>query len=252
MPTLSKPQLIERESPWRRESDRIQRELCRKGVPILAGLGYYAERDLPVPEADQLEVLVQDEEALKPITGALTFAAAASEELPDAGVIATLRRVSRNPALLRLGGLPPAVEWAIACYYQRWDEKLGTHWPDVWGDQPAVFEGLVEMPTDANIKKAALAAIARIQSARKRGRTPNPANQVLADRLGEIFRQSGQRITRHRRADMRRGKLVYVEDGPFYDFLRLVLPPLQAYLRERRLAPVTIDSIVRLATEAER
>src|SRR6266480_7516139 len=109
MPTLSKPQLIERESPWRRESDRIQRELCRKGVPILAGLGYYAERDLPVPEADQLEVLVQDEEALKPITGALTFAAAASEELPDAGVIATLRRVSRNPALLRLGGLPPAV-----------------------------------------------------------------------------------------------------------------------------------------------
>jgi hypothetical protein len=45
MPTLSKPQLIERESPWRRESDRIQRELCRKGVPILAGLGYYAPTD---------------------------------------------------------------------------------------------------------------------------------------------------------------------------------------------------------------
>ena len=140
----------------------------------------------------------------------------------------------------------------IACNYQRGDEKPGTHWSDVWGDQPAIFEGQVEVPTDANIKKAALAAIVRIQSTRKRGRRLNAANQVLADRLGEIFRQSGQPIARHRRADMRRGKLVYVEDGPFYDFLRLVLPPLQAYLRERRLAPVTIDTIVRLATEAER
>jgi hypothetical protein len=140
----------------------------------------------------------------------------------------------------------------IACNYQRGDEKPGTHWPDVWGDQPAIFGGLVEVPTDANIGRAAFAAIAKRQRARKRGRTPNPANQVLADRLGEIFRQSGQRITRHRRADMRRGKLVYVEDGPFHDFLRLVLPPLQAHLRERGLAPVTIDTIVRLATEAER
>ena len=246
MPTLSKPQLIERESPWRRESDRIQRELCRKGVPILAGLGYYAERDLPVPEADQL-MLVQDVEALKPITGALTFAAAASEELSDAGVIATLRKVSRNPSLLRLGQLPPEVEWDIARNYQRGDEKPGTHWPDVWGDQPEA-----KVPTDANIAKAARAAIATMQSTRKRGRRPNLANQVLADLLGDIFRQSGQPITRHLRAEMRHGKLVFVESGPFYDFLSLVLPPLQAYLRERRLAPVTIDTIVRLATEAER
>jgi len=251
MPTLSKPQLIERESPWRRESDRIQRELCRKGVPILAGLRYYAERDLPVPEADQL-MLVQDVEALKPITGALTFAAAASEELSDAGVIATLRKVSRNPSLLRLGQLPPEVEWDIACNYQRGDEKPGTHWPDVWGDQPAIFGGLVEVPTDANIGRAAFAAIAKRQRARKRGRRPNAANQVLAEHLGEIYRQSGQRITRHRHPEMRHGKLVFVESGPFYDFLSLVLPPLQAYLRERRLAPVTIDTIVRLATEAER
>jgi hypothetical protein len=251
MPTLSKPQLIETPSPWLTESDRIQQKLCRKGVPILAALGYYAERDLPVPEADQLEVLVQDEQTeIKPIAGALTFAAAASEELPDAGVIATLRKVSRNPSLLRLGRLPPAVEWDIACNYKRGDEKPATHWPDVWGDQPAIFGGLVEVPTDTNIERAALAAIARKKRARKRGRRPNAANQVLADRLGEIFRQSGQRITRHRHPEMRHEKLVFVESGPFYDFLGLVLPPLQAYLRERGLAPVTIDTIVRLATES--
>jgi hypothetical protein len=246
MPTLSKPQLFERESPWLRESDRFLQELCRKGVPILARLNYYAERGLPVPEAEQLEALVQDEETeLKRIAGALTFAAEASEELPAAKLIATLRQVSRNPSLLRLGQLPAAVEWAIACHYQRCDEKPGTHWPDVWGDQPEA-----ELPTDANIAKAALAAIARIQSTRKRGRRPNAANQVLADRLGEIFRQSGQRITRHRHPEMRHGKVISIESGPFYEFLGLVLPPLQAYLRERGLAPVTIDTIVRLATEA--
>jgi hypothetical protein len=253
MPTLSKPQLFERESPWRRESDRFLQELCRKGVPILARLNYYAERDLPVPEADQLEVLVQDEEIeLKRIAGALTFAAEASEELADAIVIATLKEVSRNPSLLRLGPLPPPVECDIARNYQRGDEKPGTHWRDVWGDQPAIFGGLVEVPTDANIGRAAFAAIAKRQRARKRGRRPNAANQVLAEHLGEIYRQSGQRITRHRHPEMRHGKLVFVESGPFCDFLSLVLPPLQAYLRERGLAPVTIDTIVRLATEAER
>jgi hypothetical protein len=246
MPTLAKPQLIETPSPWRTEADRFQQELCRKGVPILVALNYYAERDLPVPEADQLEALVQDEETeIGRIAGALTFAAAASEELPDAVVIATLKQVSRNPALLRLGGLPPAVEVAIACHYQRCDEKPGTHWPDVCGDQPEA-----EVPTDANIAKAARAAIATMKSTRKRGRRPNLANQVLADLLGDIFRQSGQPITRHLRADMRHSKLVFVDSGPFCDFLSLVLPPLQAYLWERGLPPVTIDTIVRLATES--
>jgi hypothetical protein len=49
---------------------------------------------------------------------------------------------------------------------------------------------------------------------------------------------------------MRRGKLVYVEGGgPFYDFLELVLEPLQRYLRERRLEPVTVAAIVKLVTK---
>ena len=35
----------------------------------------------------------------------------------------------------------------------------------------------------------------------------------------------------------------------FYDFLELVLKPLQRYLKERQLAPVTVASIVRLVTD---
>jgi hypothetical protein len=49
---------------------------------------------------------------------------------------------------------------------------------------------------------------------------------------------------------MRGDELVFIEAGPFCDFLELVVPPLQRYLRERELAPVTVDTVVRFVTEA--
>jgi hypothetical protein len=100
-----------------------------------------------------------------------------------------------------------------------------------------------------NIAKAADAAIATIQKTRKVGRTYNRADQILAVRLGAIFRRSGQPIRRRREPVMRQGKLVYVEGGPIYAFLELVLKPLREYLRERQFAPVTTETIVRLITD---
>ena len=49
MPTLSKAQLIETESPWGAAFDRMYLELRRDRVPILTALGFYAEHDLPPP-----------------------------------------------------------------------------------------------------------------------------------------------------------------------------------------------------------
>jgi hypothetical protein len=49
---------------------------------------------------------------------------------------------------------------------------------------------------------------------------------------------------------MRGDEAVYVAGGgPFYDFLELVLKPLRAHLREKLLAPVTTETIVRRITE---
>jgi hypothetical protein len=48
---------------------------------------------------------------------------------------------------------------------------------------------------------------------------------------------------------MRRDEVVYVESGPVYDFLELVLKPLPAHLREKLRAPVTTETIVRRITE---
>jgi hypothetical protein len=252
MPTLSKPELIERQSSWDEASEQFYQELCLNRVPILVSLGYYEERNLPVPELGHEEMLSPDEETeIKSITGALTQAADASEILPRAVLIATLKQASKEPCLFRHGQLPESVEWAIARTDQRADEKPGTRWQDVWSGKLAFPEGKAEAPTELNIAKAkaAVTAIGCIESTKSRGRPPNVANQILADELGEIFRRSGQRIVRRRVPIDRYNEAVFVEGGPFYDFVGLVLPPLQAYLSRRRLPPVTIDTIVRLATE---
>src|SRR6266850_7890271 len=251
MPTLSKAQLIEPESPWGAAFDQMYLELCSTRVPILTALGFYAEHNLPAPKENSDAVPTKDEEEqLRAIASALTVAAAASAIIPTGIMVATLEKVQSNPRLLMTGELPQPVEWEITCHYQRADEPSGTHWRDVWGDQVAAFPGEVEQPIEANIKKAAASALKQMQNGRKRGRTYNRANQILADRLGEIFRGSGQPIRRSNEPVMRHGEPVYVEGGgPFYDFLELVSKPLQRHLRGRGLAPVTVATIVRLVTD---
>ncbi len=247
MPTLGKPQLFETESAWGAPSQQFFVDLFQTRIAVLGPLGFYEERGLPVPETSS-KLTLEEDEILSPMAGALSCAAEAARTMPDAVLCASLHEVVADPSLFSARKLPAEVEWTIACHYQRADEKPGTHGLDVWGDQLDD----VEVPTDENIKKAALSAIATIAAARKRGRRPNPANQILADRLGSNFRQSGQRIVRNHLPIMRYGELASVEVGPFYDFLNLVLKPLQQYLLENRLPPVTIDTIVRCAVEGSR
>src|SRR4030088_2706906 len=136
MPTLSKPQMTERDSPWIKTYDEIYLELCQNRGPILGYLGFYDEHSLDYPGADQ--AITKDEETeLRDIASALTIAAAASGAMPTAVLIASLLPVSESPSLFLSRQLPAAVERAIAANYQRDDERPGTHWRDVWGDQRA-------------------------------------------------------------------------------------------------------------------
>ena len=248
MPTLPKPQLTERESPWEAPYDQMYAELCRDRAPILMALGFYAEHDLPPPDKNSTAPPTKDEgEELRQIGSALTVAAAASAEMSIGVLIETLKRVSKNPGLFLPRELPQPVEWAIAADYRRGEESPGTHWRDVWGDQTSPRE--VEQPTELNIAKAAAAA-ARLQETQKAGRPYNQADKILAVRLGAIFRRSGQSIRRHREPVMRQGKVIYIEGGgPIHDFLELVLKPLRAHLHKKLLAPVTTETIVRRITE---
>jgi hypothetical protein len=251
MPTLAKPQLTESPSAWGAASDKMYQELYRNRIAILTRLRFYEQHDLPPPDANSSTAPTNEEEAeLRQIASALTVAAEASGFMSTAVLVATLQRVLKNPSLFLRRELPAAIEWALAGGYQRANEPPGTHWRDVLGDQVSRFPGEVEQPTESNIAKAASAALATIQETREPGRNYNVADQILAEQLGEIFRGSGQSIRRQTMPIMRHGKAVYVEGGgPFYDFLELVLKPLQRYLKERQLAPVTVASIVRLVTD---
>jgi hypothetical protein len=253
MPTLAKAQLTESDSPWGAAFDQMYLELCRDRIPILTALGVYVEHDLQPPENSDATLTKDEEEELRQIASALAVALAASATMRTAVLVATLQKVSEKPSLFFARELPQPVEWAIANHYQRGSEPPGTHWRDVWGDQVASFPSEVEQPTELNIAKAAHAAIARIQETRKAGRPYNQADQILAVELGTIFRRSEQPIRRRREPVMRRAKvgykLAHVERGPVYDFLELVLKPLRRRLRERQLATVTTETIVRLITD---
>ncbi|MEH2560849.1 hypothetical protein [Bradyrhizobium sp. AZCC 2289] len=179
--------------------------LCQDRLSILTALGFSTEHDLPPPEENSDAIPTADEETeLRQIASALTVAASAA--MPAGVLAATLLTVSKNPGLFFTRELPAPVEWAIACDYQRSGEPPGTHWRDVWGDQVAAFPAEVEQPTDVNIAKAEGAAIVSLQKTRKAGRKPNRANRILADRLGDIFRRSGQPVRRRREPVMRQAR----------------------------------------------
>jgi hypothetical protein len=255
MPTLYKPQLTEAATPMLEVWARMSKGLYPQGRAILAKLDYYAARDLEVPGPERDGKLTKDEEdELSPIVRALMEAAIISEAMPERILLATLKRVAKKPSCFFSGELPAAVQWEIAADYRRGDEKPGTFGMDVWGDEQTRCSYPLETPRESAIKKAAEAAIRRIEEVRSQGCPHNPANRIIAERLGNIFRSSGRPIIRRREpsSKMFKGKVIYIERGEFKEFLELVLPPLQYYLRERNLSLVTIDAVVRLATKGAR
>jgi hypothetical protein len=118
---------------------------------------------------------------------------------------------------------------------------------DIWGTPQTRTPYIGGEPTPENMAHAAKFAASRIQAWRSRGRPHNCAHECLAP----IFRASGQAIVRHSdKVGWNGSKIIYRESGPFFELLELVLAPLQQFLREHRLAPVTIESVVREIVDA--
>ena len=248
MPMHYKAQLTEAEPPMREILDRMSGGIEAKGRPILDALRYYSRRDLQIPTMES--PLTNDEKLeLDPIIGALVEAAVTNLRMKDRIVVATLGKVAKNPSLFFDEDLPGVVEAELAVDYQRDSEKRGTFSPDICGNERTISGYPFQKPTEANIKKAAEAALARVKSRQFRGRPANYANEIIALQLGKVFRLSGQLIARRLYTQMRGSKVVMVEGGPFYDFLELILPVLNRYLAEQGCAPVTTETVIRLVTE---
>jgi hypothetical protein len=248
MPTLYKAQLVEPETPMPEIVERMTKGLLPNARQILESLGYYTEHDFQFPDPES-ELTEGEQQGLEPVVGALVEAAVVSVRMVPGPLAATLDKIAKKPHLFFESELPAAVQWELANDYQRDDEKPGTFGMDIWGNEEVVSGYQFRRPTEANVRKAAEAALARIEKQRAAGRPHNHANEIVASRLGTIFRSSGQSIARRRQPEMRLGKLVFVEGGSFYEFLELVLPTLNRYLNEQGRSPVTTETVVRLVTE---
>jgi hypothetical protein len=83
MPTLSKPQLKETPSVWRKPSAEIKRELAANKEVILGKLGFYREHGRPEDFDGKFakQVLAQEKEVIAEIAGILTLAASIAAQV---------------------------------------------------------------------------------------------------------------------------------------------------------------------------
>jgi hypothetical protein len=247
MPTLYKAQLVEMETAWWEIWNRLHKDLLPVARQILDMLGFYAERDLEIPPADA--PLSADEELdLTPVVSALTKAAVEGQRMPPGVAESTLRKIAQAPPEL-VDELPSSIQWDLARAYRRGEEKPGTYALDIWGNELTKTRYIRGAPTPENIARAAQTLLDEME--RSPGRPRNVANLILAEDLAPVFRSSGNVAARQRRgkktvyqAENGEWAIKYVEGGPFYDFLNLVVPPLNDFLRDHGLR-VTVESIVR-------
>jgi hypothetical protein len=244
-----KPQLNEVGSVWLGPSAEMARELSANKENVLGKLRFYCAHGRPEDFNGKFkdQVRTYKEEILSEIVGVLTLAASLSVKLRRGVLIATLEKVLINPALIYDPTFHPAVAWCLAQFYQRKEEKPGTYWPDIMGERFANFPGRRRKPGKRHIKAAASSALEFLRTGRTPGRPPNFAIDVLAKKLGDIFRHYNPKITRHSLYSLPR----QIDGGPFFEFLEAVLKPLQAYLRANRLPSVSASTVARRAVEMQ-
>jgi hypothetical protein len=246
MPTLYKAQMVETQTAWWEIWNRLHKDLLPVARQILDMLGFYKERGLEIPPADA--ALSADEELdLTPVVSALTKAAVESQLMPPGVVVSTLSKIAKDPPEL-VDELPGFIQWKLARAYRRGEEKPGTYALDIWGNELTETPFIRGAPTPENIARAAQSLLEEME--RSPGRPRNVANFILAENLAPIFRSSGNVAARQRRKSVSQAEnleweIEYVEGGPYYEFLNLVVAPLNDFLRDHELPPVTVESIVR-------
>ena len=228
----------------------MHKALEPKAIRILRPTGFYEKYDLEIPSSLRDGGLIGEEKAaIEAIATALTGAADFAHKTPPGVVAAWLRQLAKKPALFRSKDLPPEVHWEIVSSYRREFERPGTHTQDLlWGRRWINLNAKAQRATDFNIGRAARLAEKTLRQ--PRGRPRNHCNWILAEDLGRIFYSLGGRLTRRQAPqDKVGGGVRYVEDGPFYHFLKELIDPLVQYLDEHGLPSVSIDTIERIASK---
>lgn len=251
MPTLYKAQLDEKSS-YATDAVYIREWLSKHQVVVLGRLRFCDEHgklgDFEGGFDNEIQQATND--LLEEISSILIEALCHMATIPAGVMAATLGKIAKQPALGLSTMLPGAVVWLLACHYQRGEEKPGTFWQDALHISIKGLEA-PQPSTEFGIRKSAIRAQGAVRQWRRKGRTPIDAHETLAAKLGSIFLRYQPRITRITDVGTPGGS-ISKERGDFLDFVESVLPPLNAILRKRGLAPVTPLTIVRRATQIYR
>ena len=133
---------------------------------------------------------------LDEITGILIEALCRMATIPPGVMMAILDKIEKQPALGLSSLLPGEVDWLLAHFYQRGEEKPGTFWPDVMRIHPKGFKGKPRPPTELRIRNAAVLAQEDVQQRRRKGRPSVDAHEPIARKLGSVFLRYQPSITR--------------------------------------------------------
>lgn len=225
MPTTYKPQLNHASFRWSETSDKFLQELTAQRAAILELSGFNEEfRDSS--GSVSCSAASEGDAFLLELSGILALAAAIKV---DAGkkatnqVIATLRAIEKAPNLILKTGVEPESLAMVAANYQRGDEVPGTYWFDVDGS------GDQSPPDLQQVVKAARGAIAKLESDRQTGRPEDLVLSFLGDSLLRCYLRFNAVASRHSIAASSDG--AQVEAGPFFEFLTIVIGPLNQYFK---------------------
>ena len=221
MPTVQKPQLDHVSFPWHEQSDQFHKELDVRRAEIFERSGFNREFGNPSnpPSINQEQEGVA---FILPLSGILSQAAAIKMDAgykPANKVIATLKSIKKNPSLVLNASVEPEALAMVASNYQRAEEKPGTFWSDV--DRPDD-----DVPDPQRVRKAVSVAIKKLSP--RRGQPRDVMLDFLGDKLLACFRRFNLTAGRHSVAVD--GDRAQAEAGPFFDFLTLVIAPLNGFL----------------------
>jgi hypothetical protein len=224
MPTKYKAQLDHVGFDWTKDAELILRSLMAQKNLILAKAGFSGVRGCIYNPATHT-IQTERSSFIEAICGALSWAAAVQM---DGGfkaankIISTLKAVAMDPSTISSRNVEPEAFGMIASRYQRADETPGKFGFDVYQDEGAHDLDLQQ------VRRAALLAIAVLQTEVKMGRPKNLPLDILGEKLCDLFLRYNDFATRHSIASD--GKVAQMEAGPYFDFCETVIVSLNQFL----------------------
>jgi hypothetical protein len=231
MPTKYRPQLDHAGFDWTKDGEFIRQRLMARRDRVASAARFTGDEAALISFIDD-------------VCGILCWAAAIETNggfKAANRIIATLEAVVKDPSIINTGKVEPEALGVIASQYQRASETPGKFGFDVYQDQGAHELDLQQ------VSRAAMQAIIQLKTEAAKGRPKKPLLDVLSEKLRDLFLRHNDFATRHSIASD--GKVAQAEAGPYFEFCKTVIVPLNEFFAKLPLSydaePISAAQIAR-------